>query len=145
MAKTEFRIPHVLQTTRAAAMRGVIRGTERVRSKAIDIITQGSRSGRIYRRRGVEHQASAPGEPPATDTGNYIRNIQTRYDQAGLAGVVNFGTAYASRLEFGFVGVDEAGRTQDFAARPHARPALESERRGIQEDIRQEIERGLKG
>ena len=33
------------------------------------VIETGSRSGRVYFRRGVAHQASAPGEPPASQTG----------------------------------------------------------------------------
>ena len=35
-------------------------------------------SGRIYKRRSVEHQASAPGEAPAIDTGAYINSIQIK-------------------------------------------------------------------
>jgi hypothetical protein len=37
-------------------------------AQAVDVLGRLG-SGRIYRRRGVTHQASAPGEPPAPDTG----------------------------------------------------------------------------
>ena len=33
------------------------------------------KTGRIYRHGNVEHQASAPGEAPATDTGNLVNSI----------------------------------------------------------------------
>ena len=33
------------------------------------------KTGRIYRHGKVEHQASAPGEAPATDTGNLVNSI----------------------------------------------------------------------
>ena len=39
-----------------------------------DILT-GPRTGRIYRRGGVVHQASAPGEAPASDTGELRQSI----------------------------------------------------------------------
>jgi hypothetical protein len=38
-------------------------------------IMPGKRSGRIYRYGRGEHQASAPGEPPAIDTGNLLNSI----------------------------------------------------------------------
>lgn len=38
-------------------------------------IQGGSRTGRIYKRRSVRHQASAPGEFPKTDTGKLVSNI----------------------------------------------------------------------
>lgn len=39
-----------------------------------------AKSGRIYTRRGIQHQASAPGEAPAIDTANYVNSIQTKHE-----------------------------------------------------------------
>ena len=38
----------------------------------------GAKSGRIYTRRSITHQASAPGEAPAIDTAAYVSSIETR-------------------------------------------------------------------
>ncbi len=59
----------MIKRIREATMRGIVRATEEVREEAISLIQNGEKTGRIYRRRGIEHQASAPGEPPASDTG----------------------------------------------------------------------------
>ena len=49
----------------------------KVESEAKKLISRGERSGRTYKRRSVTHRASAPYEPPKTDTGNLVRNITT--------------------------------------------------------------------
>lgn len=72
-------------------------------------------SGRVYRRRGVTHVASAPGQPPAVDTGR-LRSSYT-YAVGSEAGqdFVAIGTSvdYAPPLEMG---------TRRMAPRPHLRP-----------------------
>lgn len=69
------------------------------------------------------HQASAPGQPPAPDTGALRNSIQMEYQES--RGVVRVGTnlVYAAPLEFG---TRTAGRTHTtvIAPRPAARPAL---------------------
>ena len=58
---------------------------ETIRSNVIKTLS-GPRSGKIYKRaNGKSHQASAPGEPPASDTG-HLRNsfhAQTETEQRG--------------------------------------------------------------
>lgn len=76
----------------------------------------GPRSGRIYKRGSRIHQASAPGEPPAVDTGklkNSIRSEQIAVTKA----IVSASAEYAAYLEFG---------TRRMAARPYMRPAVEA-------------------
>jgi HK97 gp10 family phage protein len=79
-------------------------------------------SGQTYQRGGVQHQASAPGEPPATDRGRLrasIHHVLTAIAQDIASGKIIAGDAeveYASYLEFG---------TADIDPRPFMRPALE--------------------
>lgn len=54
-----------------------------------------AKSGHIY----GSHQASAPGEAPAIDTGVLVNSIQTEID--GLTAVVGTNQEYAPVLEFG--------------------------------------------
>lgn len=125
----------ILAKVRSATLTGIVRGTEAVREEATSLMQNSPRSGRTYRRRGVTHKASGPGEAPAPDTGNLIRNIQTNVDAQKLTGNVNFGTKYAPHLEYG---------TVKMAPRPFARPALENKKQGIQTDIAEEIASALK-
>lgn len=75
---------------------------------------RGSKSGRIYQRGRRTHTASAPGEPPAIDTGNLVNSIETRRVNAFTARV-NVGAEYGAALEFG---------TDTTAPRPFLRPAV---------------------
>lgn len=124
----------ILSRVRAAAMRGVIRGTENLRTECIRLVLETAKTGKVYRRRGVEHRASAPGEPWASDTGATLAKIDTRYDQAGLAGAVNFGAAHSPALEYG---------TAKMEPRPVARPAVENKRKDIEADIADEVRKEL--
>ena len=47
---------------------------------AIDSIRMPPKTGKIYKRRSVTHQASSPGQAPAFDTGTLARNIQSQRD-----------------------------------------------------------------
>ena len=50
-----------------------------VEANAKTAIQTGAKSGRIYKRgKGKTHQSSAPGEAPATDTGNLVNGISTQ-------------------------------------------------------------------
>ncbi len=80
----------------------------------------GARSGRVYRRgkRGtILHRASAPGEPPATDTGNLVNSIYAKMTDQ-VTGEVGSTAKYAAVLELGGA---------HMAARPALRPALKAE------------------
>lgn len=69
----------------------------RIRTTAIDLIHKGPKTGIMY----GDHQASAPGEAPATDTGDLARSVKIRRDSDGKTWYVVAGAAYASYLEFG--------------------------------------------
>lgn len=125
----------IVAAVRAATLTGIVRGTEAVREEATSLMQNSPRSGRVYKRRGVVHKSSGPGEPAAPDTGNLIRNIQTSVDPQKLTGNVNFGAEYAPYLEYG---------TVNMAPRPFARPAAEHKRAEIQSDIATSIAEALK-
>jgi HK97 gp10 family phage protein len=63
-------------------------------------IQRGPATGRIYKRRGVVHQASAPGESPMSDTGRLANSVM--FDRKGYARASVFsGLMYAAYLEWG--------------------------------------------
>ena len=103
-------------------------------------IARGAKSGRIYTTRfatnkstggifpteaRVPHQASAPGEAPATDTGKLISSIVA--DAQGTKAWVEARSAYAVHLEYG---------TRRMQARPFMMPAFEAQRARIGDLIR---------
>lgn len=82
-------------------------------------------SGRLYKSKtgSGKHQASAPGESPAPDTGAYRESWSYRVVKSGAFASVQVGselwTVFGRRLEFGGSG----GGTY-IAPRPHIRPAF---------------------
>lgn len=90
-----------------------------VHGDAVKSIQRGTKSGRTYRKYepNREHQASAPGEAPSTDTGNLVNSIQV-IDRIDVA-YVGSDEDYAEFLEFG---------TRDMQERPWLRPAVEKNR-----------------
>ena len=61
-------------------------------------------SGRLYQRgKTVEHRASAPGEPPAPDTGRLRASVTTEVVRGmnEVTGFVAVNTEYAAQLELG--------------------------------------------
>ncbi len=115
-----------------AVMRAVVRGTESVHTEAVRLMQTGKKSGRTYRRNGTSHTASAPGQPPAVDTGYHIQNSGTVFAPAELKGTVLFTAEYAAHLEFG---------TKKMIERPYARPALQNKVDGIMDNILKEVRR----
>lgn len=80
------------------------------------------KSGRLRKGgRRVPHRASAPGDPPATDTGRLLNSVAHTVgsDGAGPYAHIEARTNYSLYLELG---------TRDMAPRPFLRPALEAAR-----------------
>lgn len=79
------------------------------------------KSGRMYRvsATGKLHQASAPGEPPAIDTGTLANSHWVEVPVSEPTAYIHVSTEYAEVLEFGGA---------KMAARPYLRPALEKVR-----------------
>lgn len=96
---------------------GVVKKIARdVHAQAVVEIIQGEKSGRVYTRGGVTHQASAPDESPASDTGNLIDSINVT-DETELTSTINAPAEYAVYLEVG---------TARMSPRPFMSPALAS-------------------
>lgn len=94
-------------------------------------IQRGPKTGRVYRRRGIVHQASAPGQPPATDTGFLVNSIYVERDGPARM-TVGSRLAYAAYLEFG---------TQRMAPRPAWIPAVEKARPEFEAQLRDIVAR----
>lgn len=78
----------------------------------------GQGGGRTYVREGVVHQASAPGQPPARDTGTLANSVRARMVHLTFWRV-EVGAEYGLYLEMG---------TRNMAARPFAAPSAEEHR-----------------
>jgi hypothetical protein len=76
------------------------------------ILMTGPKSGNVYIRRGRSHQASAPGEAPAVDTGFLINSIQADV-KSDTEATITIGAEYAEGLEFDM-------------NRPFVQPAIDS-------------------
>lgn len=98
-----------------ALMRGLYIAGLRVKDSAQDSILQGQKSGRVYFRRSVTHQASAPGEPPASDIGKLVQSFDVIPYPTIHTVIISNDAKYAAALEYG---------TQHIEPRPYMRPAL---------------------
>jgi len=96
-----------------------------VQGRIVDSIQRDPKTGRVY----GNHQASAPGQPPATDKGQLVRSITMSVEgtEGEVVGVIRASAPYAAMLEFG---------TSNIAPRPYMQPGLESQRRKIEEMFR---------
>lgn len=97
-------------------------------------------TGHIYiKPSGRRHQASAPGEPPAVDTGHYRRSIQVDLSQQREPiSIARVGTnvIYGRRLEFG---------SPEVAPRPHWIPTIKALSGKVREQIFKVIQKRIPG
>ncbi len=100
-------------------------------------IDRGSKTGRVYEKTNPRrtHRASAPGEAPATDLGNLVRNITFVVDSDGLGASVESRGSYSRALEFG---------TTRMAARPFLFPAFEKNKKRIGKAVGQAVKKALR-
>jgi hypothetical protein len=87
-------------------------------------LQRGGRSGRIYKRRGIQHQASAPGEPPKTDTGQLAASAVVVHEPGSRHAEVIVRAPYAAALEFG-------SPRSNLEPRPALGPAVREESAGF--------------
>lgn len=99
-------------------------------NEAAQSIIDPPKTGRIYpskHRKGRTHQASAPGENPAADSGRLHQSITTvvvQNDDAAIVVQTAANTPYATRLEYGGAHQAPNGRAVYIAPRPYMRPAF---------------------
>ena len=98
-------------------------GGQLIRAEAIKSIQTGAKSGVLYQmynpRR--EHRASAPGQAPASDTGNLVSKIIVRQKSQDVTSVES-NANYSAFLEYG---------TSKMQARPFMLPAFEKSKKPI--------------
>ncbi len=121
------------------AMEGVVqRAVLRVSGRMVKMVQRGSRSGRTTTRPGgTTHTASAPGEPPKSDSGSLARNIKpsaTKVDGVVVSGEVIVSVVYGGMLERG---------TSKMKPRPYAKPSFELERPAIQKDAKRAMKKAI--
>lgn len=108
------------------------------------IVDRAGKTGRIYTSKSKSpstHQASAPGEPPASWTGNLVRGVKIYTDEGKTtawvaASAISNGYDYAPALEFG---------TLKMAKRPFLRPAFLKFKPLINKSIKAAIKAAKKG
>lgn len=121
----EMTLKGAAQLVANDAKRAVARGPKTGRIYTTRFLTN-RQTGRIFPTESrVPHQASAPGEAPATDTGKLLSSIVS--DAQGLKAWVEARSAYAVHLEHG---------TRHMAARPFMLPAIEANRARVGDLIR---------
>ncbi|MBR2691781.1 MAG: hypothetical protein IKE42_28330 [Aquamicrobium sp.] len=98
-------------------------------------IQGGGRSGRVYRRRSVTHQASAPGEFPKTDIGQLVASLFFRVGGDKLRAFFGTRLNYGRYLEYG---------TSNMLPRPWLRPTLRANADRIRERVSQAVREALK-
>jgi len=99
---------------------------------AVAGIEGGPKSGRVYRRGNVSHQASAPGQYPATDTGRLASAVKMVLPTAGkIEGQVGTNAAHGKHLELG---------TSKMAARPWLLPSFKKAKIGVEAELRARLE-----
>lgn len=110
------------QTLVRAVIDGAARGTQRLILEAqIEVKNKLSKAGTGKKHRGLRYTSSAPGQPPAVQTGTLRRSWQTGTVRTVASGTrlgwrLGSNLRYARRLEFGggFI-----------APRPYLRPAID--------------------
>jgi len=100
-------------------------GAQQIRGEAIKSIQSGAKSGIVYEKYNPRrtHRASAPGEAPASDTGNLVSKIMVRQITKDKVAVES-NAHYSAYLEYG---------TSRMQPRPYMLPAFEKSKRPIQQ------------
>lgn len=119
-------LEHLLNDPEGPVARDLERRALQVEAAQIRLLSHHG-TGRIYKRRGRTHQASAPGRPPAVDTGHLRATVGHHVHQEPGVGLVADigsganpavpGTKVAEWTEYG---------TRNMEPRPWLRPSLDS-------------------
>jgi HK97 gp10 family phage protein len=116
---------------------GILESGYELQKEIKELIRRSPRGGRKYRvGKNRFHKSSAPGQPPARDTGALMNSIYV--EKFGFLGAfsVEVGSAqkYAEFLEDG---------TSKMKARPFLRPAWENKKGAIEELIARKVEESI--
>lgn len=129
------------EAAQEAARDVIVTLAEDTRKRAVQGIQRGPASGAVYRKYNPRrtHQASAPGQYPATDTGRLANNVRSELP-TNISGMMTarVGTPiiYGKYLEFG---------TSRMAARPWLMRSFEQAKIDIERRLKAAFERKVKG
>lgn len=132
--RLNIRLGNMARSVRPAVLRSLRRGGLKIENSAVEGIIDPPKTGRIYKsrhRKGAVHQASAPGEFPAADSGRLHQSITTtvvQNDNTRIAVETAANTPYARALEYGF---DE----HNLAPRPFMGPSYHEHREAIKDEV----------
>jgi len=100
-------------------------GAQLIRGEAVKSIQSGAKSGIVYEKYNPRrtHRASAPGEAPASDTGNLVSKIIVKQKSKNITNVES-NANYSAFLEYG---------TSKMEPRPFMLPAFEKSKKPITE------------
>ena len=100
-------------------------GGQLIRGEAVKSIQTGAKSGIMYEKYNPRrsHRASAPGQAPASDTGNLVSKIMVKQKTKNITNVVS-NASYSAFLEYG---------TSKMEPRPFMLPAFEKSKKPIAE------------
>jgi hypothetical protein len=104
---------------------------------AVDGIAGPPATGTVYEKYNPKrtHQASAPGQYPATDTGRLLVGVRMELPSPSkMVGRVGTAVKYGPYLEFG---------TSKMAARPWLLPSFEKAKIGIAKELKKRLERRI--
>jgi len=136
--------PRIRKNAKAGARKIVLDTSKKVHTHILASMLQ-PKHGRVYRRRGRYHRASAPGEAPARDWGNYYKSIRNKW-ASGTSGTQWAGNYTRLVYTKGVPGKPdlpiwlERG-TSRMKKRPHFKPAAKKYRSKFQKDMKQYLKR----
>lgn len=108
--------------------------TRMLQREIIRTMLEDPKTGRVYYRGGGRlHQASAPGESPAVDTGALVASIRMTIGDGGLEGIAFTRSPYAGYLENGT-------RDKKILPRPAFVPSLAKVRQSYLDAIKKVVE-----
>lgn len=124
------RLKRLSQESQAKVRRAVQATAAAVHADAVKSIQRGPASGLVYEKYQPRrsHQASAPGQPPQSDTGALASSIAMIL--RGMRAEVGTSLEYGKHLEFG---------TSEIKPRPWLVPAVERNRRDFAKAMREAV------
>ena len=95
-------IKHLFNESNKPMNNILLGAAQEIRKEAVRSIQQDPKTGIVYQKYNPtrEHRASAPGESPATDTGNLVRNIKAKNSTKNEV-IVQSNAPYSQDLELG--------------------------------------------
>ena len=132
----EANISKFTKESKQLLKQAVFKGVADVEKDAKTSIQRGGKSGFVYQRYNPRrtHKASAPGQPPASDTGNLVSQIMSVAD--GKNTLVESRAEYSKFLEFG---------TSKMLPRPFLFPASEKSTKKIVQVLIQKLNKVAQG